>query len=651
MNMDLVPSPQRAVFGEEDGPLVDVFLARALEECLLTGTSTEAIRMVLDSDVFTEVDGVGSTAAGQGYRLSISADGITLSAAAQAGLFYGLQTLRQLVDLTGQGNRLPAVTIHDWPDLEWRGLQLDIARRMTYRHEHVKDIIRQMSALKMNMLHLYLEGSFAFPSQPALHQDSFMTPEQAKDLCTFAAGHHVTLIPQVNCLGHMRQLLDAEENIHLREDPEDGYMICPSHPETLPFVFALLDDLADAFDTPFIHIGMDEAGKLGTCPQCRKRVDQDGHAGGLLAEYTNAIAAHLRKRGRRALMWGDMLLDKMRFPGTHAANGGVTGWGSQNMTCRALGLLDPDIIICDWQYAYFMPEEMQAIRAAGHDIMPAPDTDERVCPWGPKRGLDFHLRNFFDAAKENGAIGGFATTWSLYMGEYFHNRWLDFGKAAESLWSSRHYEPAEFADRFGRVFFGIDGGRLAMIDQCTKIDVLPETMRLVPNVMKQGDPWAVLRPPKGASDPVTPIGNPSEVIGMKSACLVQCRMAPKLATRRAHLLQVLDIPLQVDIFVMRCFHLKSSIRSIYAFANRDQSDRLAGKWARDALLTGLHGLRDDACGLRERFLYAYREYGNNPADIDAADAFITEVERMIGLVREYDELPPIEAWCPAPLRP
>ena len=646
--MQLLPLPQRLDLRAATGPLVSPLLRR----CVGPPAAPSPTVVLREDGAFLDSHpSCPEASRTQAYRLQLGEQGVVVSATGAAGWRHGLATLAQMLEQTSDGERLPRGTIDDFPVLPWRGLQYDIARGMAYRHEHLKQVVRDMASMKLNLLHLYLEGRFAYPSHPELHEPGLMTPAEARDLAAFAQGHGVTLVPQVNCLGHMAGILDREENAHLREALDDPYMICPSHPGTLPFVLSLVDDLADCFDTPFLHIGMDEVAKLGHCPRCRQRLAADGHAGGLIADHVNRIAAHLRGRGIRALVWGDMLLDLAQFPGTHAANGGVTGWGSKNCTARALETLDRDVIICDWQYARFSPAEHVHLRGLGFDIMPALDTDDRVCPWGPERGLDEHIPAFFESCRQSGAMGAYACTWSLRLGEVLDNRWLDFAKTAECSWTGGLLVPDEFAARFGHVFLGLDQPLLRTLDRIIKTDVVPPTVHLLSRIMKPGALWAAIEPPPGHASPPKPVPSASSLVALKEEGLFWLSRAREHANRRSHWLGWLDLPLQVDLLVLRMFTLRDVIRQAYAYAGAHADDRLVGLWCRDSVLRSLTGLMSLAEDLGERFESLHRQLGNDLENQAKAGAFLDHLRGLHRLLADAERLPAPTDWCPPALRP
>jgi hypothetical protein len=646
--MQLLPRPQHCDLQAGQGPCAATYLRRAVT---IDGRPTAELVHRQDDSWLADYPDCPPACREQAYRLHLGHHGIVISATTDAGWRHGLATLAQMLEQTPDGVHLPGGTIDDFPVLCWRGLQYDIARGMTYRHEHLKQVIRDLAAMKLNLLHLYLEGRFAYPSHPELHTPGLMTPEEAEDLTAFARKCGVMLVPQVNCLGHMANILDQDEHAHLREDPGDPYMICPSHPESLPFVLSLVDDLADCFDPPFVHIGMDEVGKLGHCPTCRERLAAAGHAGGLIADHINAIAAHLRARGIRPMIWGDMLLDLAQFPGTHAANGGVTGWGSRNCTARALDTLDRGVVICDWQYARFSPAEHAHLRDLGFDIMPALDTDERVCPWGPERGLDEHLPAFFESCRQNEALGGYACTWSLRLGEVFDNRWLDFAKTAECAWTGGCYEPEPFVERFARAFLGLEEPLLRRIDRIVKTDIVPPAVHLLSRIMKLDAPWAAIEPPPGHTAAPSPKGGVARMVALKEEGLLWLARAREQATRRVHWLAWLDLPLGVDLLVLRMFALKDVIRHAYRYAHEHPDDTQVANWCREAILTSLAGLAGQAERLGERFGPLWAQLGNDADNIEKTAHFGCLLRDMQNRLGTASGLPDADVWCPAALRP
>ncbi|MCC7492436.1 MAG: family 20 glycosylhydrolase [Fimbriimonadaceae bacterium] len=265
---------------------------------------------------------------GQGYRLTVTARGVSLAAAAADGFYYGAQTLAQLVRADGT---VPAVTIHDRPAIPERLVMVAIDQGGFYEVnlDYWQRLIRELAAVKINRLMPYFEGAgFAFKKYPflALRGERGFTPAKARALSAYARAHHVKLLPQQQSLGHSAVYFEHPELRHLREE---GGTFCSSKPETFAFLGDLYDELLAAFpDAPAIHVGGDEFGhNFAKCPQCSARAAAIGQPG-LYAEHLNKLHAMLRARGRKMMIW----------------------WHEEGFTDAAAAALPKDIAVYDWHY-------------------------------------------------------------------------------------------------------------------------------------------------------------------------------------------------------------------------------------------------------------------------------------------------------------
>ena len=234
----------------------------------------------------------------EGYELSITTDSILLGANCLAGLFYGVQTLLQLLptDLSStfqhgeqQTNRqddavsLPAVSIRDTPRFAWRGAMLDVARHF-FGIEDVKRYIDLISHYKINRLHLHLSDDqgwrIEIKSWPRLTEvggktqvggglpgGGFYTQEQYKEIVDYARGRYVTIVPEIDTPGHTNaalasyaELNSSEEAPELYEGTQVGFSTLWINSEiTYRFLDDVIGELAALTPTPYIHIGGDEA--------------------------------------------------------------------------------------------------------------------------------------------------------------------------------------------------------------------------------------------------------------------------------------------------------------------------------------------------------------------------------------------------------
>ncbi len=217
----------------------------------------------------------------EGYELSIQTDGIRINAHCPAGLFYGVQTFRQILSAHQTTLSLPAVSITDSPRFSWRGAMLDVARHF-FSVEDVKHYIDLIAHYKMNRLHLHLTDDqgwrIEIKSWPQLTEigaqtqvngggGGFYTQEQYQEIVEYARSRYVMIIPEIDTPGHTNAALASyaelnisEEATKLYEGTEVGFSTLSINMEaTYRFLDDVIRELAAITPAPYIHIGGDEA--------------------------------------------------------------------------------------------------------------------------------------------------------------------------------------------------------------------------------------------------------------------------------------------------------------------------------------------------------------------------------------------------------
>lgn len=201
-----------------------------------------------------------------GYRLGIDKNGIHIDYRDGAGAYYAAVTLNQLFDQLG--NVLPYLSILDYPDLEMRGFLLDMARDRVPTVETLKSLIDDMAAMKMNYLMLFVD----FPStiqcdllKDIQRGDRGLTIEECKEVTAYAEENYIDIIPFVESLGHMENLLQYPKFVDLRETfTQTCTTICVQNPESQKLISGLFDVVIECFDPEYILIGADESYEIGT---------------------------------------------------------------------------------------------------------------------------------------------------------------------------------------------------------------------------------------------------------------------------------------------------------------------------------------------------------------------------------------------------
>jgi len=379
----------------------------------------------------------------QGYIVDVRADGADVLARTAQGLFYGVQTVGQLVGLQDGKPVIRGVHIVDWPDLPYRMVQYDIARGNTVNVEYWKRWIRELSRLKVNQIMLYMEDDYRFDKYPFLGRPDTFTPAKARELVDYARQYYVDLVPQIESLGHAAALLSHEELKDLRLGSDAG-TLSPCADRTLPFLDDLFGELAAAFpQSPLLHVGGDEVWGFANDPRCGALVNEVGEEG-VYAFHLNGLQKSLVARQRTLAFWGDEVLNHPKV--------------AESLT--------HDAVVFDWHYGD-QPSypSIQFFQERGFRRL-------YVCPAVhgyfdvyPQYRLAFgNIAGFVRAGIERGVEGACCTTWGMNVGGNAENYLYGLAYAAQCAWNSEETERGEFDDRYAAAWLGIAGAKGARED-------------------------------------------------------------------------------------------------------------------------------------------------------------------------------------------
>lgn len=278
----------------------------------------------------------------EAYRIEIDKKGIRLSASTETGIFYGLQTLLQLLN-NSDNKTLPALTINDSPRFPYRGLHLDVSRHF-FDKEFVKKQLDAMAYFKMNRLHWHLTDgagwrieikkyprltSFAawrpfdklndwwVGGRTFCEQDDpravggYYTQDDIREVVAYAAERHITIIPEIEMPGHSEEVLATYPELSCSGKPYVNADFCIGTEKTFEFLENVLLEVIDLSPSEYIHIGGDEASKSSwkTCPRCQKRM-ADEHLNSVdeLQSYMiHRIEKFLNDHGRKIIGWDEII--------------------------------------------------------------------------------------------------------------------------------------------------------------------------------------------------------------------------------------------------------------------------------------------------------------------------------------------------------
>ncbi len=383
----------------------------------------------------------------EGYVLTTSKHDAFVIAHTSAGIFYGAQTLKQLVQ-TGQDKPfLAGAAIRDWPAMRWRGVHDDLSRGPIPTLEFQKKQISTFAAYKLNVYSPYFENTMQYASNPlpALPGGS-ISAEDAQALVEYAQKYHVTIIPEQEAFGHLHKVLTWQQYAPLAEIP-NGAVLAPGRPGSMQLITQWFDELAKLYPGPFLHIGADETSELGQ-GQTASDVQQRG-LGAVYIDFLSGIHEALAPLHRRLLFWGDVAMN------------------SPALVPR----LPHDMIAVTWQYD---PEPqgfhrwLDPYTKAGMETWVAPGVNNwnRVWP-----DFDLALRNIqgFVADGQNaGSTGMLNTIWDDDGEGLFLEDWYGVLFGAAASWQPGSADIAQFQRDYGAVFHGdatgdIDEAQRALI--------------------------------------------------------------------------------------------------------------------------------------------------------------------------------------------
>jgi len=259
----------------------------------------------------------------QAYRLNLEPERISITANDVQGLFYGVQTFLQLLQPDNGKMFFVAGEIVDWPDLNLRMIYWDDAHHLE-RLDAMKRVIRQASYYKINGLALKLEGHFQFKSAKSVVEPYAYTPTEYQELTDYAKRHYVELIPFLDAPAHIAFILKHPEYSSLRTLPNSNYELNVINPEADELILGMFENLMEANKGgKYILLSTDEAYYVGKSESEKKRAEELGGNGRLLAEYITRIGNKLHEKGRTVIIWAEYPLtysDINSLP-SHIVNG------------------------------------------------------------------------------------------------------------------------------------------------------------------------------------------------------------------------------------------------------------------------------------------------------------------------------------------
>ena len=382
----------------------------------------------------------------QGYVIRATDSGVLVAGRTAQGLFYGVQTLRQLLRPEGPAGKtlaIPALVVRDWPSMEWRGVSDDISRGPIPTLNYLKMQIRTLAEYKINLLGFNMEHVFDFQTQPLVapkeaSKEAALTPADVKELVAYAAKYYITILPEQQAFGHLHQFLKYEIYSDLAETPH-GHVLTPTNPKTYDFIRQVYGEVVPLFPGPFFHIGSDETFELGL-GQTKDLAAQQG-LGRVYLEHLQKVFEIMQPYHKQLMFWGDIAV---KYP-------------------ELLTILPKDMIAVPWDYDPKPSYEniITPYTNAGLRVVVAPGAGNWRAIWPDLDSAFVNIRNFVRDGQKHQAIGVLNTTWNDDGESLVDMTWpaLVFGAAAS--WQPGESGIDDFKSSYDWAFYRNDDSTFA----------------------------------------------------------------------------------------------------------------------------------------------------------------------------------------------
>ena len=350
----------------------------------------------------------------QGYNIIIKDKFIHVSASTPQGLFYGAQSLKQIIRhqlLTENNLNIPCYNIFDYPSLEYRGWMDDISRGPIPTTDFIKEQIRRLAEYKFNFFNLYTEHLFKLEDYPDIAPTDGLTADEIKELTDFAKDYYIEFIGNQQCFAHAEKTLD---NPFYDDIKDTRFNFNPGVDETYEFLEVLLGETAQAYESKYFNINCDETESLGN-GKAKSYIDSLG-AENAYCQHINKVYDILKKYDKEVMMWGDIIAKNPEM----------------------IKQLPEDIQFIVWSYGGrdSFDEMIEPFKNSGHEFWVAPGASCWATSFPYIDNYIKNIANFARDAEKHGAKGIINTAWDDYGETMFNSTWHAMIWCAETGWNT-----------------------------------------------------------------------------------------------------------------------------------------------------------------------------------------------------------------------
>jgi hypothetical protein len=475
----ILPQPKEVVLlkrsGLQNGRLMYMVLKNGVKRPL-TGNILSQLT-IAESDgegtlTLTLDKNINNIPSDEGYILTISQEKAEITAKGEAGLFYGCQSLEQLLeDSRDYSKPVPACKITDFPALSYRAVHFDVKHHLDHMNYYYESIDR-LARYKINAVVFEFEDKLRYRRQPLVGAPQSISIEEMAALTRYARERNIEITPLVQGLGHATFILKHEEYAGLRELSWNTWAFCPLNEGTYQVLFDLYRDAIDA--TPgskYLHIGGDEIGNIGLCPRCKPMADKKGMLS-LSLYWLKRVCEFAKENGRIPVFWDDMPLKEggvyeSTWSDEVTSEEAAKAWkdGTPKLD-KLLEDFPKNCVYMRWNYSmarqpgnilaldWYQSRGLQAMiatatNAEGGMLFQPEERDKGIASSGI-----INIKSFIQLAAERNISGMLCTAWDD-KSPHMENYWRGFIASAEYSWYPNGRTLEEYDNAWLQREFGI----------------------------------------------------------------------------------------------------------------------------------------------------------------------------------------------------
>ncbi|MDO5570160.1 MAG: family 20 glycosylhydrolase [Bacteroidales bacterium] len=395
----------------------------------------------------------------EGYILDIQKSGVEIKANSNKGLFYGVQTLEQLLEDSRDFNKsIPLLHIEDFPSIDYRAVHFDTKHHLD-KMDYYYRCIDKLAHYKINAVIWEIEDKLRYVRRPEVGAQNAMSIEEMQALSKYAIDRNVEISPLIQGLGHASFIL--KHHWEVRENPESDWEFCPSNPQTYEIQFDLYRDALEAMPYGrYLHVGGDEITQIGIDQRCTER---GLSAFQLQMEWLSKVCDFAVKNGRTPIFWDDMPLkyaqvwDLIFADKTDEEINEV--WNTEKLD-KAIEMFPKDCIYMRWCYEDPERTAHKKILKWYHDkglkVMAATSASAGDSPFMPRNNTRTpYIKAFSTLTANNHLEGILATAWDDGS-PHWETVWRGFIGQGEFGWNPTKRSIDEFKKAHSQREFGLN---------------------------------------------------------------------------------------------------------------------------------------------------------------------------------------------------